>query len=357
MALEIHVLGTSSARPAQGRSVSGSIIETADGMVVVDCGEGFQNRLVTHRSAMKSLAGRRLKMSKVAAILLTHGHLDHTWGVLPWLQTLALDGRKDDLFVIGPTTSEVIDTLLGSDTEPEVSPSDLVIQYDMWMDLGATSENLGYELTWVLGDGKRWVNMNDGSQIDLPQPLANATISSHTTQHTVPSCAWKVATSERKGKFDRNASQNFPLEIKKSLADGLDCEYDGQILKAADFRSEPLPGISVIISGDTAEQAIDGECDLLIHEATFLQEHSDIASEHLHSTAAGAARTANECKAHHLALTHYSARLENHRGSLSEASEIHQSVVGLSDGDRLILNNDYSLEHLVKSPEGWSQQE
>ncbi len=356
MTLEIHVLGTSSARPAQGRSVSGSIIETADGMVIVDCGEGFQNRLVKHRSTMKNSAGRRLKMAKVAAILLTHGHLDHTWGVLPWLQTLALDGRKEQLFVIGPTTPGVVETLLGGEGEPEVSPSDLVIQYDMWMDLGATTENLGYEITWVLGDGKRWVNMNDGSQIDLPQPLANATISSFTTQHTVPSCAWKVATAERKGKFDRSASQNFPNEIKRSLADGIDCEYDGEILSAADFRSDPKPGISVIISGDTAEQAIDGECDLLIHEATFLQEHADIASEHLHSTAAGAARTANECKAKHLALTHYSARLDSHKQSLSEASEFHQSVVGLSDGDRLILNYDFSLEHLVKSPEGWSQQ-
>jgi ribonuclease Z len=357
MTLEIHVLGTSSARPAQGRSVSGSIVETTDGMIVVDCGEGFQNRLVTHRAEMKSHGGHRLKMSKVAAILLTHGHLDHTWGVLPWLQTLSLDGRTDKLWVIGPTTPEVVDTLLGSEGEPEVSPSDLVIQYDMWMDLGATSETLGYDIVWVLGDGERWVNMTDGSEIDLPQPLTNTTISSYTTQHTVPSCAWKIATAERKGKFDRAASQELPLEIKKSLAAGQDCEHEGQLLKATDFRSENKPGISVIISGDTAEQAIDGECDLLIHEATFLQEHSDIANEHLHSTAAGAARTANECKAQHLALTHYSARLENHKGSLSEASEIHPSVVGLSDGDRLILQNDYSLKHLVKSPVGWSQQE
>ena len=145
--------------------VSGSIVETPEGMLVVDCGEGFQNRLVKHRSEMKNHGGRRLKMSKVSAILLTHGHLDHTWGVLPWMQTMALDGRKDKLWVIGPTTSEVVDALLGSEVEPEVTPSDLVIQYDMWMDLGATSEALGYEVQWVLGDGERWVNMNDGSQI------------------------------------------------------------------------------------------------------------------------------------------------------------------------------------------------
>ena len=356
MTLEIHVLGTSSARPAQGRSVSGSIVETPNGMIVVDCGEGFQNRLVKHRSAMKSLGGRRLKMSKVGAILLTHGHLDHTWGVLPWLQTMALDGRKDDLWVIGPTTSEVVDTLLGSEESPEVSPSDLVIQYDMWMDLGATSEALGYDIFWILGDGERWVNMNDGSQIDLPQPIKKATISAHPTQHTVPSCAWKITTSERKGKFDRKSTSELPIEIKQSLAAGQDCEYEGQMLKAAEYRSKNEPGISVILSGDTAEQAIESDCNLLIHEATFLESHSDIANEHLHSTAAGAARTAIECNAEHLAITHYSGRLDNPVASLSEAREIHSSVIGLSDGDRLILNNDLSLTHLVKSPEGWTQQ-
>ena len=356
MTLEVHVLGTSSARPAQGRSVSGSIVETPEGMFVVDCGEGFQNRLVWHRSEMKNHGGRRLKMSRVAAILLTHGHLDHTWGVLPWMQTMSLDGRKDKLWVIGPTTSEVIDALLGSDVEPEVSPSDLVIQYDMWMDLGATSETLGYEVEWILGDGERWVNMNDGSEVPLPQPLKKVKISAHRTQHTVPSCAWRISLGERKGKFDRESTKNLPVDIKASLAAGNDTEYDGDLLKAADFRTDSIPGLSVIISGDTAEQAIDANCDLLIHEATFLQSHADIANEHLHSTAAGAARTAVECEAKHLALTHYSGRLESHDESLGEAREIHPSVVALSDGDRLVLNDDFSVNHFVKSQEGWLQQ-
>lgn len=356
MTLEVHVLGTSSARPAQGRSVSGSIVETPEGMFVVDCGEGFQNRLVKHRSEMKNHGGRRLKMSKVSAILLTHGHLDHTWGVLPWMQTMSLDGRKDKLWVIGPTTSEVVDALLGSEVEPEVTPSDLVIQYDMWMDLGATSEALGYEVQWVIGDGERWVNMNDGSQITLPQPMKKVKISAHSTQHTVPSCAWRFALGERKGKFDRESSKHLPDEVKASLAAGNDVDFEGESLNAADFRTDSIPGMSLIISGDTAEQAIDSDCDLLIHEATFLHSHVDIANEHLHSTAAGAARTAVECSAKHLALTHYSGRLDKHDESLTEAREIHSSVVALSDGDRLILNDDLSLTHLLKIEDGWTQQ-
>ena len=353
MSLEVHILGTSSGRPAQGRSVSGSLIETPEGSIVIDCGEGFQNRLVEHRKAMKEYGGRRIKVAKVSMILLTHGHLDHTWGVLPWLQTLSLDSRKEPLWIIGPTSSEVVDVLLGSEGEPEVDPSDLVIQYDMWMDLGANSESLGYQINWILGDGVRWVDMNKGVEIELPQPFPTVKISSHLTQHSVPSCAWKVETAMKNGKFDRNLTSDLPKEIVRKLANGDDIEYNGEILVASDYRTNSFDGISIIVSGDTAERSIDAECDLLIHEATFLDAHSDIANEHLHSTASGAARTALECGAKFLAMTHYSARLDTHSSSLSEAAQIHESVFACNDGDRLILNDDCTLIHLKKTSEGW----
>jgi hypothetical protein len=48
--------------------------------------------------------------------------------------------------------------------------------------------------------------------------------------------------------------------------------------------------------------------------------------------------------------------LDSHDESLAEAREIHGSVVALSDGDRLVLNDDLSLTHLIKSEEGWTQQ-
>ena len=41
---------------------------------------------------------------------------------------------------------------------------------------------------------------------------------------------------------------------------------------------------------------------------------------------------------------------------VNEAREIHSSVVALSDGDRLVLNDDHSLQHLIKSSAGWNQQ-
>ena len=54
MTLEVHILGTSSARPTSIRQVSGSLISCRDGIAVIDAGEGFQSRFATQRKRMKS---------------------------------------------------------------------------------------------------------------------------------------------------------------------------------------------------------------------------------------------------------------------------------------------------------------
>lgn len=374
MTIEVHILGTSSARPTSIRQVSGSLISCRDGIAVVDAGEGFQSRFATQRKRMKSFETYHLRSSKVGVLCLTHGHLDHTWGVLPWLQSMALDNRNQSLLIIGPTTDGIIDAMLSGQPLPEDTPqSDLSVQYRFWHQLGGISSNLGYEVRWVLGAVKsnRWIEFSSQGKVvelsEMPQPEGwrHNRIEAIPTVHTIPSCAWQLSSKARKGKFNRSRAIELGLNVdeKAELAAGTDVNKNGELLLSRDFRGQDVIPLSVIISGDTAEMAPSltsvGGCNLLIHEATFLDDLAQHAQDYLHSTASGAARTAIACGASHLVLTHYGARIKQTGPSLDEAmSELANSEIGLSaawDGDRVLVEDSGEVLHLYWRDDGWTR--
>ncbi len=117
-----------------------------------------------------------------------------------------------------------------------------------------------------------------------------------------------------------------------------------------------------MLSGDTSEmsQGISNlqSCDVLIHEATFLDAWSEHASNYLHSTASGAARTAKSCGTKHLVLTHFGARIKDADEMIAEAqSQLNDTEISLSaasDGDRILLSDSGQISHLILGEHGWS---
>lgn len=375
--MELHILGTASARPTSTRSVSGSVFSCQEGLVVIDAGEGFQMRYAKQRSRLKQeKEPALLRPNRIVAIALTHGHLDHTWGLLPFLQTLSLDGRQQALVVYGPTSNVILDALQadGIDAKiPEDTPSaELLNQYRSWFSLGGTAGHLGYPIRWLLGNPQsgRWVEFADNATSlvwhdSMPQPDAFSSfrMDSIPTLHSVPSCAWQLSRKKRKGAFDREKATLAGLnqEQRKQLSEGSDVTTEnGDVHQAIQFRGPTKPATSIVVSGDTAEQSIqpDLPVTVLVHEATFLNDASDKAAEHLHSTASGAARTALECKAEHLILTHFSARIRDAQEAVSEAQDIIGHSLGLAsanDGDRVRIDDDGNVSLLKQSDKGWVQ--
>jgi ribonuclease Z len=376
MYVQFHILGTASARPASRRQVSGSLFACEDGIAVVDAGEGFQTRYAEHRKLLKNLnPPSSLRAARIDAVCLTHGHLDHTWGLLPWLQTMALDRRTRPLLVVGPTSSEVLSALIEGQPVPESAPpAELARQIRSWQTLGATKEGLGFEIRWVLGDvnANTWVELEATSVKakplpSLPQPGAwkDVRIVPLATRHTVPSCAWMFESKEKKGAFNRLKAAELRLtrEQQTELGQGRDVVADdGEVLTAASFRGPSTRPHRFVISGDTAEQApglldLDG-VDVLVHEATFMEDTADHAQEHLHSTAQGATRTALACGANHLVLTHFSARIKDANLSLLEAEAAAEgsglNISFASDGDRIQLHPNGKMVHWSKSENGWT---
>ena len=375
--MEVHILGTASARPTSSRDVSGSVFACHEGLVIIDAGEGFQVRYAQQRGRMKR-AGEPslLRPNRIAAVALTHGHLDHTWGLLPFLQTLSLDGRQQPLMVYGPTSAEILDALddggIDAAIPSDTASAELLNQYRAWFKLGGTSSQLGYPIRWLLGDPRsgRWVEfVDDATNLvwhdAMPQPdtFQLFRMDSIPTHHSIPSCAWQFSRKERKGSFDRDkaAIAGLSQEQKKSLSEGNNITLaNGEILQASQFRGPTKPGTSIVLSGDTAEQSIEPivPVTVLIHEATFLDEAHDKAETHLHSTASGAARTALQCKAEHLILTHFSARLRDAEEAISEAGNVLDqscSVTAANDGDRVRIDEDGHATFLTLSENGWTQ--
>ena len=369
MAIDIHILGTASARPTNERKVSGSIVKCEDGIIVIDAGEGFQMRYSEHRKYLKNSENPvSLKSNAIDAICLTHGHLDHTWGVLPWLQTMSLDRRERPIAVYGPTSSEVFDALLAGQEIPQsADPSDLARQWKSWHSLGGTSEYLSYPVSWYLLDtvGGRclqWVpeenRVVELEQMPQPQGWKKCQLTPVTTVHSVPSCAWMVSQQGKQGKFNRMRALELKLSEEQSiaLAQGQSIQHNGEQLEASQFRSAPQPDLRVVLSGDTSEMApglcaLDG-VDILVHESTFLNDAQKWADEFQHSTASGSARTALACKASNLVLTHYSARIKNLSASVREASEVigeQCSVYAAQDGDYFRLDDSASCSHYRKN--------
>ncbi len=363
--MQIHILGTSSSRPAHGRSVSGTAINTNKGIIIVDCGEGFQERIYNQNKKLKERKLEfRIKTGKINTILLTHGHLDHTWGLLPLLKTLSLDGREKEMTIIAPTSHEIVNRILKSNdpfieiNDLDISNVDLYNQFQQWWSLGGTTESLNYCTNWILIgiDENDEIGLFNGVLIDpdnkkvekitnLLDYTNGIEILSIPTLHSVPSCGWWIKETNKKGKFDSEMAKqnNLNLEQIQSLAKGI--EIEGHL--PSDYRMNEEVGPSVLISGDTAGKnkgfeklsKMDLNTTILIHEATFLEENKDRANKYLHSTALEAAQSANLISAKHLIITHFSSRIKDTNVLISEASKEFKSVHAASDSEIINIKN------------------
>jgi ribonuclease Z len=130
---------------------------------------------------------------------------------------------------------------------------------------------------------------------------------------------------------DRLALMSVPDgPIRKELAEGRRVTLpDGRIIDPADVIGPPKSGNKLVVIGDAGTtdglNAVVGDADLLVIEATFLQRDAAIARSYGHLTAAQAASLAATSNVKRLILTHISGRYSA-EAILAEAKAIFTPV-------------------------------
>jgi ribonuclease Z len=265
MDLSLFFAGTAGSVPTARRGLPALLLRAGGERLLFDCGEGTQQQLL-----------RSIGLPDVGAIFITHFHLDHWLGLLGMIKTFDLRARERPLTIYGPPG---LGSLLGA----------------MRPIIGRT----GYPLE--LAELEPYEEIRFGTFLISPFPV----------KHRVEAYGYAFVEDDRPGRFDVDAARAL------GVSDGPDFGRLQRGETVGDVRPEQVMGETrtgrrIVISGDTAPcQAVEvlaHDADLLVHEATFMEDERARARDTLHSTAQQAAEIARDAGVRLLALTHLSTR-------------------------------------------------
>lgn len=277
------MLGTASQAPTRHRNHNGYLLRWDDEGLLFDPGEGTQRQLL--------LAGA--SVSTVTRLCLTHFHGDHCLGVPGIVQRLSLDAVPHPVPAYFPASGREFFARLRhasifydvADIPEHPIDGDGPVATGRFGVLEARAldhsvDAIGYRL--VEPDGRRF----------LPEVLA---------RHGIAGPA--VGRLQRSGSI----------------------EVGGRTVSLAEV-TEPRRGQRFAFVMDTrlcdAVYALADGADLLVVEATFLNEDTELATRYGHLTARQAAGVADECGVRRLVLTHFSQRYIDSRQHRDEAAEV-----------------------------------
>jgi ribonuclease Z len=291
MDLDVLFLGTAGSSPSPRRGLPATLLRRGGDRVLVDCGEGTQRQLM-----------RSVGLIDLEELLITHFHADHVLGLPGMLKTFALRQRERELTVYGPRglqrLFELLRPVIGRLTFPitlvELDPNDEL-------------ERDGYR------------------------------VAAFEVDHGGPALGYAFVESPRPGVFDPERARELGVTPGPDFGRLQRGETIGGV-RPEQVMGEERRGRKIVVAGDTAPcdmtRLVAWEADLLVHEATFMEEDAARARETRHSTAAGAAALAAAAGVEMLALTHISPRYAGGQVR-EEARSLFGNVVVPHDFDRI----------------------
>jgi ribonuclease Z len=265
MDLSLFFAGTAGSVPTARRGLPAVLLRRGGDRLLFDCGEGTQRQLL-----------RTVGLPDIEAVYLTHLHADHWLGLPGMLKSFDLRDRAAPLAVYGP-------------------PGTADLMRAMRIVYGRLRYPFGV-VELEAGESVRY----DGYEV-----------AAFNVRHRTHAFGYAIVEDIRPGRFD----DKLAIELGVPFGPDFGRLQRGETVNGV--RPEQVigperPGRKIVLTGDTAPcemvRVAAHEADVLVHEATFIEEERDRALETGHSTARQAAEIAREADVRLLALTHVSTR-------------------------------------------------
>ncbi len=296
---DVTILGSNSAISDHGRHPTSQVIQIYNQVFLMDCGEGTQLRLLQEK----------IKWFSINHIFISHLHGDHYFGLIGLITTYNLLKRKQSLTIYAP------------------APLKDIIE----IQLNVSNTVLCYELNFVVTKDDAFYKLFENELVEVFSfPLV----------HRIPTTGFlfKQKEGDRKLLIEKAAHLDIDKSDYKLLKQGIDVtDKIGNVIKSADFTDAPHAARSYAFCSDTMYDEsivkyIKG-VDLLYHEATYLHDSVDRATQTKHSTALQAAKIAKQAHAKKLIIGHFSSRYYHLSVLLDEAKTVFENVELAIEGE------------------------
>jgi ribonuclease Z len=291
MDLDVLFVGTAGAAPSARRGLPATVVRRGGDQLLFDCGEGTQRQLM-----------RSIGLLDFEELFLTHFHADHVLGLPGMLKSFALRQRERPLTIYGPPGLQAL-----------------------WRAFGPIIGRLPFQVTLVE------LAPNDEVQRD------GYRIAAYEVDHRGLAFGYAIVEDPRPGVFDPERAAQLGVTPGPDFGRIQRGETVGGV-SPEQVMGPPRRGRKLVLAGDTVPcemtRLVAFEADLLVHEATLMEEEAERAAETRHSTALGAAELAVAAQVEMLALTHISPRYGG--GEVrEEARAVFENTVVPRDFDRI----------------------